>query len=284
MSEGNPRGQLSDAWGRLAARARNIENDQTGLHARVTPPNQLEDQVFQRAGEFVFESLGFRQSTGKRVVRTLVQNAQRQAKSEQDNRARMMRDGLLQEAQELANRSQPHLGSRAYPSLRRRLAEAASAARPSTTFHRLAATADWVEAKLNAEPERADSEIIGDLERMMREFVAKMLVSADPGWWKHRVPADVRERAEAKWQSNGSRGNYLEYTEFTDLDKIIVRKDNKKIFQAHFGDVDSLAMKWRELAIIRNHTAHSRTLASHERQKLNLYAVEISRLVSRAKG
>lgn len=85
---------------------------------------------------------------------------------------------------------------------------------------------------------------ICSFENTVREFIVKkMLEEKGADWWEKHVKADVRNRAEARQESENStkwlspRGEaIINYTDFGDLISIINK--NLALFEPHIGTID----------------------------------------------
>lgn len=127
-------------------------------------------------------------------------------------------------------------------------------------------------------------ETLKKLETNLRSFIHSKLATVSQNWWKDRIPADVRKRAEERKAKNETQWPWhkrrdlhpIYYVDFTDYMKIIIRKDNwKQVFAPFFWDKDIISAKLRELEPIRNAIAHFRELNEDEQEKLKLYCKDI---------
>ena len=135
----------------------------------------------------------------------------------------------------------------------------------------------------------APYEVLTDLEIKLRNCIGKSLEKIDANWWKSRVPADVRENAEKRMNiqsKNVGRSepfNPIDFVDFPDYLRIIIRKDNwKSTFKEIFFNDEQIAYaKLKELEPLRNNLAHGRALTDREVDKLDFLASELSSCMAR---
>ena len=109
--------------------------------------------------------------------------------------------------------------------------------------------------------------LLYSIEVGLRELIIESLESAcGTRWWKERLPGDIlKEYSKAidyerniKWLELVSH-HPLYYVEFTDLKKIIERRDNwKEVFEPVFGRKEILVSTLSKTEPIRNKIAHNR--------------------------
>lgn len=127
--------------------------------------------------------------------------------------------------------------------------------------------------------------ILYAMENNIRLFIRKKLSEKfGDGWFKHRVPGDIiknckmrvdKEKASRWWTTNRQ---LIDYTDFADLQKIILRSDNwEGIFKSYFKPKKIFEGKMIELEVIRNKIAHSILLTDDEVKKLRMYASDLNR-------
>ena len=131
-------------------------------------------------------------------------------------------------------------------------------------------------------------ELITNLEKKLRQLIAKELSSDDPNWWINKINPTIRENAESKHSTNITKKkilqipNYelIEETEFTDLLVILTSKKNwKNHFEKIFHDEKALYVKLDELAPYRNLPAHSKDVTPHIERKIKVYYDDIIHLI-----
>ena len=108
------------------------------------------------------------------------------------------------------------------------------------------------------------------LEQHLRSFVKRSLEkSVGNNWIRQRVPEDVRKN----WTTRQNEDRVLrkpiyeliQYADFMDLEKIIIRKDNwQEVFKHVFRNRDDIRVTFARLHPIRNAIAHGRPLDSDD--------------------
>ena len=135
-----------------------------------------------------------------------------------------------------------------------------------------------------------DYATIKELEEALRSSISNHLSRISRNWWKERVSDDVRQRAEDRRSQKERREpglnrlgvTLLHFIDFADYIKIVTRKDNwRDAFKAVFRDEEILRAKLRELEDIRNDVAHSRSLTSLQRRKLQVYVSDLCTSIER---
>lgn len=125
-----------------------------------------------------------------------------------------------------------------------------------------------------------ERKILRDLENALRECIKTNLGKIDD-WLKQRVAEDVRSEAEERWKKNDQKGDIVEYLNWGDYEKIILRRDNwAEVFQKIFGNKDIFKSKLMELKKIRDDIAHNRKLDQRDKEKLKLYFNELMEKMS----
>ena len=124
------------------------------------------------------------------------------------------------------------------------------------------------------------------LERQLRVAIRNQLLGlAGTDWIKQRVPPDVH----MKWHKRQDEDRAacrpvfeaIQYADFMDLQKVIVRKDNwRDVFRAIFQSREDIIVSFTRLHPVRKALAHSRSLS-----KLDVLTLvsETSRVLSRLK-
>ena len=133
-------------------------------------------------------------------------------------------------------------------------------------------------------------DILHNLEKNIRNCIKEQLMNVDEKWWKNRIPDDVRNNAEIRLQAdlkgreNSNNIHPIEFVDFPDYTKIIIRTGNwKSVFSKIFLDDRIIYAKLKELEPMRNRLAHSRDLSEQELNKLNLLAIDILSNIRRMK-
>lgn len=130
------------------------------------------------------------------------------------------------------------------------------------------------------EKDRDPHILLNELETVLRKCIKTNLERVSTNWWRERVPPDVRERAEERRENDGLKRDIVEYIDFADYVKIIMKGDNwRECFQKIFKSVN-IDTKLKELEPIRNSIAHNRNITEEQRKKLEMYAREIINAVS----
>ena len=113
-------------------------------------------------------------------------------------------------------------------------------------------------------------QIIITLEQHLRSFVQRSLEkSVGKNWIRQRVPTDVRNNwANRQKEDRVSRKpvyDLIQYADFMDLEKVIVRKDNwQEVFKHVFQNRDDIRVTFARLHPIRKAIAHGRPLGSDD--------------------
>jgi hypothetical protein len=132
-------------------------------------------------------------------------------------------------------------------------------------------------------PEEIEKEphfILDDLESALRKCIKSNLEKISENWWVERVPPDIIERTEEKRNKDELKRELIEYLDFADYVKIILRRDNwRDAFQKIFKDQEAILVKLRELEPIRNAVRHDRELTTEQREKLKMYSQDILRKI-----
>ena len=148
---------------------------------------------------------------------------------------------------------------------------------------------DFISPALRRELMKDEKEMLKSLELALRSLIERELSKVSSGWWKERIPQDVRKNAEEHCEKNEhiypwykGKQPLIAYVDFPDYSKIILRKDNWEIFKKIFQDPILLEAKLRELKPIRDDIGHNRKLIPDKLERLELYARDISRLIQEA--
>lgn len=130
--------------------------------------------------------------------------------------------------------------------------------------------------------------ILITLERKLRDLI-EHIFKDEKKWWKSRIPEDVREAAEKKFQREekfeklypGRQFHITEYLDFTDYVKIIAQKrDNIQFFFPRiFPDKNSIENKLNELAPMRNIIVHRPPLDPDREDHFRIYSRDIVRCI-----
>lgn len=118
--------------------------------------------------------------------------------------------------------------------------------------------------------------LLEQLEVTLRNCIRSSLGKVSNDWWIERVPPDIRENAEERREKDPLKRDSIEYIDFPDYAKIIVRKDNwRECFQKIFKSAESVEIKLKELEPIRNSISHSRGVTEEQIKKFRVYARDI---------
>jgi hypothetical protein len=132
-------------------------------------------------------------------------------------------------------------------------------------------------------PEEIEKEphlLVEDLENAVRRCMKSNLEKLSENWWIERVPPDVRERAEERQKKDELKRDLIQYVDFADYVKIIVRRDNwRDLFQKIFKEQEVILAKFKELEPIRNALAHGRKLTTEQKEKLKIFSQDITRQI-----
>ncbi|MFE8644116.1 Swt1 family HEPN domain-containing protein [Sphingomonas sp. NCPPB 2930] len=124
------------------------------------------------------------------------------------------------------------------------------------------------------------------LETAIRRFIVERLVAlCGDKWYRQRLPSDMLQtwkEKKAKDTTSGSDLPLIEYADFSDYIKIIVRQDNwSAVFQAVFVRKEDVQESFRRLGPIRISTMHARLVLKED---LLLMASESTRILKAIKG
>ncbi len=115
--------------------------------------------------------------------------------------------------------------------------------------------------------------VVNRLEIALRDRIHEILHTQDTGYWKHRVPGEVRKRIEeriAKDNKNtpGSSGVHigdarakLDFCDVSDYELIISRKDNWQQFARVFNNKDDCRRMLRDFSEFRAAVKHNREIS-----------------------
>ena len=123
------------------------------------------------------------------------------------------------------------------------------------------------------------------VENRLRKFIEVELTKhygAD--WWNKGISHVLRSKADKRkfdeqeygWQVSNAESN-LEYLSFPDLNKIIINQWS--VFKPVFKEQSKIELRLKELEIIRNLIAHTRTLTEDAMNRLEQYCDDISNLI-----
>lgn len=119
------------------------------------------------------------------------------------------------------------------------------------------------------------------LERRLRHFIDQaMSAKFGKNWLKHRSDGKLREQLNQRRETDIANGRtpsaLLDYADFTDYSRIIERGDNwREVFGPAFGMRVAFSETMRRLALVRNPTAHFRTVTVED---LMIFAIEACHL------
>jgi ATP-dependent Lon protease len=132
-------------------------------------------------------------------------------------------------------------------------------------------------------PETIEKEqhlMLDELENALRRCIKSNLEKLDKNWWNERVPPDIRQNAEERQSKDELKQELIQYLDFSDYAKIIMRRDNwREVFQNIFDKPEILTTKLKELEPIRNSLRHGRRLTEEQKEKLKLYSQDVMRKI-----
>ena len=141
-------------------------------------------------------------------------------------------------------------------------------------------------SSLRADPQK----LLKHLEVSLRGFLQGELSRVSSNWWAERIPGEVRTRAEKRkerreivwpWYPSAS-GSPVDYLDFSDYRKIILEPANwDQVFRHHFRNEAFVETRLGELEPVRHDTAHSRAVSVVARDKLRIYADELTTCMRR---
>lgn len=120
---------------------------------------------------------------------------------------------------------------------------------------------------------RKHDSVVDRLEIALRNRIHEVLQAQDAGYWKHRVPGEVRKRVEeriAKDSKNspGSSGirnsdvrAKLDFCDVSDYELLILRKDNWHHFVSTFKNKDDCRRMLRDFSEFRAAVKHNRDIS-----------------------
>jgi hypothetical protein len=122
--------------------------------------------------------------------------------------------------------------------------------------------------------------ILDELENAIRKCIKMNLERLSKNWWIERIPPDIRQKAEERQKKDEMKRELIQYLDFADYVKIIIKRDNwRESFQAIFKDRELIVAKFKELEPIRNAVRHGRRLTMEEREKLKVFSRDIIRQI-----
>ena len=122
-------------------------------------------------------------------------------------------------------------------------------------------------------------------ETQVRRFIDRMMTAAlGENWIRHRVDGSMREQWKDKRDKALARGEpekpLIAYADFTDYEKIIVRKDNwKEVFESVFQRKTSVQESWQRLYPIRVCTMHARIITQDDELFLHSETLRLLRAI-----
>jgi len=130
------------------------------------------------------------------------------------------------------------------------------------------------------EIEKDPNFILDELENAIRKCIKSNLQKISKNWWIERVPPDIRQKAEERQKKDELKREFVQYLDFADYVKIIVRRDNwREVFQKIFKEKEVIMAKLKELEPIRNAVRHGRKLTIEQKQKLKTFSQDIIRQI-----
>lgn len=130
--------------------------------------------------------------------------------------------------------------------------------------------------------------IISEFETELRRAIVDALGAVGADWWAARVPEDVRTGAEGLRTREVDAGllpraGLIDYVEFEDYKKIILKRDNwREVFTSIFAQEDFISSRLADLSAIRNVVMHSgRSLTDDEKAKLEMFTREVLNKIRR---
>ena len=134
--------------------------------------------------------------------------------------------------------------------------------------------------------EKTSFELINLLETKSRELIVKCLATQE-NWWE-TLPQDVREHAEQRSERDSkvqktmrmNKHSKIEQIDFADLERIFIKRDFwKNHFKDIFLDQNKLSTKLQEIATMRNHIDHSKSLSRDNEERLRIYCKDIFEMI-----
>ena len=125
-------------------------------------------------------------------------------------------------------------------------------------------------------------DLLFNLESQFREYLTEVMVERyGSAWIKQRVPgqtyAEWKEKRSAALSKGETEQPIISYADFTDYEKIIIRKDNwKEVFEADFRNQIDIQVSFQRLYPIRICTMHARPITKED---FLLLTVEVQRLL-----
>jgi DGQHR domain-containing protein len=100
---------------------------------------------------------------------------------------------------------------------------------------------------------------IGFFEKNMRRIIKEELSKLSAEWWDQRMPPNVKQPAEAKWEQKDKVGEPLNFLDFSDYPRILSHNWNDS-FSVQYGKIKKdrnwLNLKFQELITLRNKYFH----------------------------
>jgi hypothetical protein len=113
-------------------------------------------------------------------------------------------------------------------------------------------------------------DLLFNLERQIRDSLSEAMVTRfGQDWVKHRVPGELhqqwKEKRAAALKNGETEHPILDYSDFTDYVRIIIRKDNwEDVFEAAFHNKTDIQISFQRLYPIRLCTMHARTITKED--------------------
>lgn len=111
--------------------------------------------------------------------------------------------------------------------------------------------------------------LLADFERELRLFIKKVMNEKFGERWWERVPHDIK--VEANKRRKIPESPLIDYLNFSDYPKIILKKDNwRELYKKYFKQKDRVNVWLQEINEIRSSIAHSRKISEIELKTLEL--------------
>lgn len=124
------------------------------------------------------------------------------------------------------------------------------------------------------------------VENKLRQFIeVKMVNKYGSEWWNIGITPSLRNKVDqmrkdelkVEWIVTNTKSS-IEYLSFDHLQNLIIN-NWKDVFESVFHDQDKIKLKLKELEIIRNAIAHTRTLSNDGMNRLEQYTDDIFNLI-----
>ena len=256
--------------------------------SHVAPQNVAGQEIMGAIGGTLSREFFGVKRPGVRYGKALAAANQRAARHRAEQEARAKALAIVERARRAIETASTVLDPRTTRSLLSNLANAATASRPETILRGVAGCVNRLEAyrppprRVSLEPDFPEA--LRRLEAGLRGCIASRLSKLAPDWWTSCVPADLRGQAERRkanrervwpWLRGGDHPA-ADYLGFPDYAKIILEPTNwDRAFKEVFVDRDALRIKLHELEPLRTDIAHSRSLSTAHRARLEAYSADL---------